>query len=393
MHFDVVIVGAGPAGLSLAITLASQGCLVAVIEKQSMRALSEPAFDGREIALTEESRMLLRDMGAWKLLPDEEMFPLRTARVLNGGARTQLSLRSARPGQDRLATLVSNVRIRSALFEIASHSSGIRFFAGEEVTEFARRDKAVTLKLASGVSLSAKLLVAADSRLSGIRKRMGIAAQMRRLGQSMLIFRVEHDAAHGQSATEWFAHRHTIAALPLGDRVSSLVITMPEGDIAGLMHLSEEGLAREAERLSGHQFGKLRIASSRHVYPLVMTYARRFVCARGALVGDAAVGMHPVTAHGFNFGLKGQGILAEEIHRAARHGCDIGTATPLLAYERRHRRVTRPLYLATDALVRLYTNESHAGHRARETLLHAAGRLPLVAQAVSAMLFDGASRH
>lgn len=386
MHFDVAIVGAGPVGLSLAISLAAKGCSVALIEKQPMTALAEPAFDGREIALTHASRAILEDLGAWRELPAEEIFRLRAARVLNGDGPMELSLRAMQAGRDRLATLVSNHRLRAALFRVAQASGQIEFFDGDEVAGMSPPEKLVVLKLKKAGSISANLLVAADSRLSEMRRRMGIGSEMRQLGQAMLTVRVEHDVPHEQCAMEWFGHGRTIATLPLGQQVSSLVITMSEGEIARLAQLSEQALASEAEKLSGRRLGALRIASSRHVYPLLTTYAHRFACVRGALVGDAAVGMHPVTAHGFNFGLRGQKTLTEEIVGVTEG--DIGAEAPLRRYEKRHQRATRPLYLATNALVSLYTDETYPGRRARDAVLYFAGRLPLMPHAVSAILMS-----
>jgi ubiquinone biosynthesis UbiH/UbiF/VisC/COQ6 family hydroxylase len=361
---------------------------VALIEKQPVNALAQPAFDGREIALTQASQAMLEDLGAWNELPAEEVHRLGEARVLNGDAPGGLPLRAMHAGRDRLATLVSNHRLRAALFRVATATKGIELFDDDQVIEMAPPGNLVALKLGKAGWISSRLLVAADSRLSDMRRRLGIAAEMRQLGQSMLTVRVEHDIPHEQRATEWFGHRCTIAALPLAPGLSSLIITMSEGDLARLMQLPEQEFSRQAERLSEGRFGALRIASSRHVYPLLMTYAQRFACVRGALVGDAAVGMHPVTAHGFNFGLRSQKTLTEEILIAAASGLDIGSASPLRKYERRHQQATRPLYLATNALVRLYTDESFPGRQARRALLYLAGRLPLMPQAVSAVLMS-----
>jgi 2-polyprenyl-6-methoxyphenol hydroxylase-like FAD-dependent oxidoreductase len=118
----------------------------------------------------------------------------------------------------------------------------------------------------------------------------------------------------------------------------------------------------------------MRLSSTRHVYPLVATFARRFVGPRFALVGDAAVGMHPVTAHGFNLGLRSQDTLAESLRRAAARGGDIGAADGLLRYESRHRRHARPLYLATNAIVRLYTDPRPLAALVRRAALEVADR-------------------
>ncbi|MDP6184391.1 MAG: FAD-dependent monooxygenase, partial [Gammaproteobacteria bacterium] len=96
--------------------------------------------------------------------------------------------------------------------------------------------------------------------------------------------------------------------------------------------------------------------SERFPYPLVAVHADRFFADRFALIGDAAVGMHPVTAHGFNLGLRGQNTLAKEIKAALTRGADIADPAGLRNYDAKHRRITRPMYLATNGIVRLYTN-------------------------------------
>jgi 2-polyprenyl-6-methoxyphenol hydroxylase-like FAD-dependent oxidoreductase len=114
----------------------------------------------------------------------------------------------------------------------------------------------------------------------------------------------------------------------------------------------------------------MKLVSERFPYPLVAVYADKFISTRFALIGDAAVGMHPVTAHGFNLGLRGQDTLAKEIESALKRGNDIGSATVLENYQTKHRRVTHPLYLATNGIVRLYNNNDMLSARMmRKTLL------------------------
>jgi 2-polyprenyl-6-methoxyphenol hydroxylase-like FAD-dependent oxidoreductase len=132
----------------------------------------------------------------------------------------------------------------------------------------------------------------------------------------------------------------------------------------------------------------MRPLSSRHVYPLVAVYARRFAAPRFALVGDAAVGMHPVTAHGFNYGLRGQHVLAGLIAGAVANKGDIGAPALLLRYERAHRLATRPFYLATNATARLYTDDSLPARVLRDVVLRIGERLPPVRHMMVAKLME-----
>lgn len=384
--FDVIIAGAGPVGLSFAASMASDGLRVALIDRQELRSLAIPTFDGREIALTLASERVLRKLGAWPHLQPDEISPLRAARVRNGGAEATLALHAAGRRSSAMASLVPNHHIRAALFKATIQHSGLEMFAGRTVSDVRADQTAVRVALSDGTILGGQLLVAADSRLSPLRATLGIGAEIHETGRSILTFRVSHETDHHQVALEWFDHHRTVALLPLNGRMSSIVLTLPTAEAERLATMGEGELGAQIAQDRGLRLGKIRVASSRHVYPLVITYARNFVKPRAALIGDAAVGMHPVTAHGFNFGLSGQQTLATAVLAARHRNEDIGGSSVLRLFEVLHRRNTRPLYLATNALVRLYTDETAAGRLARQAVLHAGRYLPFAQAAVSAVL-------
>jgi ubiquinone biosynthesis UbiH/UbiF/VisC/COQ6 family hydroxylase len=391
--FDVVIIGAGPAGLSLAASLAEQGLAIALIERLPVASLAAPEFDGREIALTHFSVELLRSLGAWAPIPPDSIAPLCEAHVLNGSTAHALRLSPGRMQGARLGHLVPNHEIRRALFEAVQTKPNIRLFAESTATTIAAANESATLTLACGTALTARLIVAADTRFSEMRKRAGIGATTRDFGKTMLVCRMAHERPHHEVATEWFGYGQTIAMLPLNGtaempNLSSLVLTLPTGEIERLRALNEAAFGAEITRRYQGRLGAMRLASTRHAYPLVAVYAERFVVPRFALVGDAAVGMHPVTAHGFNFGLRGQHVLAGLIARAAANNGDIGALALLQRYESAHRLATRPLYLATNATARLYTDDSLPARVLRDAVLRIGARLPPVRQAMVAKLME-----
>jgi ubiquinone biosynthesis UbiH/UbiF/VisC/COQ6 family hydroxylase len=372
LMFDIAVVGAGPAGLAFTRSLTGSGLSVALIEGQPEAALRDPGFDGREIALTHHSIRLLKSLGAWDRVPAGEISDLREARVLDGGSAFALTFGAE--GADRLGVLIPNHLIRRALFEIVEGQAGVSLMAGRKVANCAVEPAAPRgrVVLDDGATIRAKLIVAADSRFSGVRNQLGVGVEMNRLGRSMMVCRMRHDQAHGHVATEWFDHGQTVALLPVADaeeRVSSVVLTLAAPAIAGLMSLTPEAFAVEIERRMQRRLTGLELVGTRHAYPLATTWSRRFAGEGFALIGDAAVGMHPVTAHGFNLGLRGQETLAKVV-RSARVG-DIGSGRLLARYEREHRLASWPLYRGTNALVRLFTEETAPARLARGVALRA----------------------
>lgn len=388
MRFDVLIVGGGPAGLALATALSGAGLSIAVVERSPPGNLAEPGFDGREIALTHRSRRILEGLGVWERIPAAEIAPLREARVLNGGSPFAMRFDPAARGEAVLGHLVPNHLIRRALYETASASAEVTLLAGAEATGLKRGAGGVELRLADGRVLEGRLAVAADTRFSALRRAQGIPAEMLDFGKTMLVCRFEHERPHGGVATEWFGYGQTIAMLPLNGPMSSAVLTLKPKEMARLMALPDEALGPEVARRYGHRLGAMRLASTRHLYPLVATYAARFVAQRFATVGDAAVGMHPVTAHGFNFGLRGAADLAARVRDAARRGRDVADPAALLAYESAHRRATWLLYQATNATARLYTDDRAPVRLVRGLALRLGGLLPPVRQAVLSHLME-----
>ncbi|MBX3429675.1 MAG: 5-demethoxyubiquinol-8 5-hydroxylase UbiM [Hyphomonadaceae bacterium] len=363
-EYDLIIVGAGPAGLSLAARLAEAPLRVALIDKTPAPALADPAYDGREIALTRASIERLRTLGAWQRLGAEDSAPLARAEVLDGASSYVLPFTDRRR-REPLGALVSNAALRRTLFECVQEQQNCDLVLGATARIADIDGTCASVALDNDRTLAGKLIVAADTRFSNLRQSQGIGAHMVDFGRTMLVCRVRHTRAHNSIATEWFANGQTIAMLPLLDRQSSFVLTLDAMEMADLKRLSAKALAREIERRTQRRWGDIALSSEPCYYPLVAVYADRFAAPRFALLGDAAVGMHPVTAHGFNFGLRGAFVLGREILAANRNGRDLGAIQGLRRYEQEHRRATLPLFAATNAIAKLYADERRLARLAR----------------------------
>ncbi|OGV76864.1 MAG: hypothetical protein A3I83_06995 [Methylotenera sp. RIFCSPLOWO2_02_FULL_45_14] len=388
MNFDIVIVGAGPSGLCFAQALAESGLRIAVLERQHEDALANPAFDGREIALTHHSAKLMRTLGLWQRINPNAISLLRDARVLNGSSLYAMQIDHRDSQQNELGYLISNCLIRKAAFEAVKTSPNITLMTSVEISKISTDNESARLTLNTGEVIEAQLIVAADSRFSETRRAMGISASQHDFGKTMMVCVMEHDVSHQHVAWEWFDYGQTLALLPMNGMRSSVVITLPAHDIQCLMTMTENAFNQAVEVRFKHRLGAMRLVSTRHAYPLVTVYSDRFVALRFALVGDAAVGMHPVTAHGFNFGLRGAESLAREIKAAYTRGRNIASADLLARYEKTHQRATRPLFLATHAIAKLYSNDALPARLIRRVSLHLGNRISPFKRVVANMLTE-----
>lgn len=371
---DIAIIGAGPVGLALAASLRGSGLDVILVERQERAALSDPAFDGREIALSQPTCDLLDKIGAWSRIDASDKAPLRGAKVINGRSDRCLHFDPGLSGAGELGYIVPNHAIRKALWDVFADSGDAQLIDGCTVTATGRNGTSPWLLLDDGRRILPRLLVAADTRFSATRRSMGIAASMHDFGKTMIVSRMRLERDHHHVAWECFLPGGAIAVLPLNDRQASLVVTLDPEDAARRMEMPLPDYANEIGQRLEHRFGALEPVSDRIAYPLVGVWANAFVQPGFALAGDAAVGMHPVTAHGFNLGAQGQAILAEEVLRAVAAGRSPACPKALRRYQARHRRLSAPLYWPTVALAELYARETPAANLARSALLDA-GRL------------------
>lgn len=443
---DVLIAGAGPTGLSTALALAPLGLRVRLVDPQDAATLADPPPDGRELALTHRTEALLRDWGVWDRLPAAARAPLHAAAVSTGGQAASLHLDASHarstllfpfkppfplpplprlpvpsilrdligPGApgvasaERLGTLVSQNALRRALWQrCAEFPERITVSARTRLEDFRRDADGVTVTLAGPDGprqVRAALLVAADGRLSGARRMAGLVADLHDFGRSAIVGRLRHTRPHDAVAREAFHLGHTLAVLPLADapddgtgrplHQSSFVVTAPSEQARQWMAQPIEDYAHTVAGWLGGQLGDLTPApgdeSRRHLYPLVATWAPRLVTDRVALVGDAAVGMHPVTAHGFNLGLYSAETLARHLKARARGDVVPDPADPvaLAAYDREHRDTARWIFHGTNAIVRLFTDDRPAARLVRQATLHLAERLPPVKALIVRQLVD-----
>jgi ubiquinone biosynthesis UbiH/UbiF/VisC/COQ6 family hydroxylase len=380
---DIAIIGAGPVGLSFALSLAKTGLNILLVDQQPLDSIAKPELDGRDITMTHLSKTILTRLNVWQRFTDEMIHPIKEAKVIDGALPSskhsflktpELHFERTDNSQSPLGYLVANYQIRQALYDETLEHKNIEIISEQAVSyvkTFTNRGVIET----SDYIINASLVVSADSRFSTTRRMMGLSAKMKDFGKVMVVCNMRHQLSHDHTAQECFQYERTCAILPLGSGCSSIVITVSGSDAKRLIELSEKDFSEQVQAMLGYRLGEMELVTQRHSYPLVGVISDRFIGKRFALIGDAAVGMHPVTAHGFNLGLRSADTLSEQIIKAQQAGKDIASSWVLHNYEVRHQLLSKPLYEATNAIVDLYTNDELLAKIIRKAALHVGNKL------------------
>ena len=359
---DVVIAGAGAAGLALAVSLARAlrpGFSVALCDP----ALgAEPAADNRVSAIAGGARRLLTALGVWERLagPVQPIvaMDITDSRLEDAVRPTFLSFDSEAEEGEPAAHMVENRDVLVAL-RAAAAEAGVRFLP-VAVEAYQAEDDFAEVRLADGARREARLLVAADGPRSKLRALAGIKTVNWTYGQSGIVATIGHEREHEGRAVQHFLAGGPFAILPLAGKCSSIVWTEQAAEAARLVALSRKEFHAELERRFGLQLGEIDVLSQPRAYPLGFSIARTFIDERFALIGDAAHVIHPIAGQGLNLGLRDVAALAECVAEAARLGLDPGGAEVLARYERWRRFDTMAMGFTTDALNRLFSNRSDA---------------------------------
>jgi 2-octaprenyl-6-methoxyphenol hydroxylase len=375
---DVVIGGAGFAGLALAIALrqALGDSFSIAVADPALAAV--PSKDPRATAIAAAARRLFEAIEVWDAVapgaqPILDM--VVTDSKLDDAVRpTFLSFGGdVEPGEP-FAHMVENRYLIDALVAKAQ-GLGIDLRA-TAVTGFENLSNAIEVTLADGKKVSTRLLVGADGARSRIREQAGIVTHGWSYNQSGIVTTVAHERDHNGRAEEHFLPAGPFAILPLTGKRVSIVWTESTREAERLVATPDEEFHDELEKRFGLHLGDLKVVGARRAYPLGLFTAREFIAERLALVGDAAHVIHPIAGQGLNMGLRDVAALAEAIADAARLGLDIGARDVLERYQRWRRFDTMTMGVATDGLNKLFSNHSDVLRLARDVGLGVVERLP-----------------
>jgi 2-octaprenyl-6-methoxyphenol hydroxylase len=359
---DVLIAGAGFAGLALAIALRQSlepAFSVAIADPSLAGAHSE---DSRASAIAASARRLFAAIGVWDAIAAEAQpildMVITDSRLADAVRPTFLSFAGEIEPGEPFAHMVENRHLTAALIASArEHGVELRPTA---VAGFEVAPAFVAVRLSDGAAPAARLLVAADGARSRLRALAGIATHGWSYAQTAIVATVAHERDHGGRAVEHFLPAGPFAILPLTGRRSSIAWTEERNEAARLIALPDALFKDELGRRFGLELGELELVGRRQSHPLGLYVARSFVADRLALVGDAAHVIHPIAGLGLNLGLRDAAALVECVADAVALGLDPGGDGVLEAYARWRRFDTMMTAAATDGLNRLFSNNDGA---------------------------------
>ena len=377
---DILIIGGGLNGPTLALATAQAGLSSTVIDALPEPVRKNAAFDGRAYALALASVRLLRNLRIWNEVADNSQ-PMLEIKVSDGRAGQGsspffLHFDHAEIEEGPMGHMLEDRFLRRALIDAMQDVPNITQVSNDTVIAQATDATGVTVTLASGKVLHGRLLVGADGRTSGTAARAGIKRTGWGYGQTALVAAIEHELPHNGIAHQFFMPPGPLAILPLPGNVSSIVWSETDATAARFAALPDDAFMEVLRPRFGDFLGEIKLRGKRFTYPLNLTVANSFIAQRLALIGDAAHGMHPIAGQGLNAGLRDVAALAQILDEATRRGEDIAAADVLARYQQWRRFDTATLAIATDLTNRLFSNDNPLLRAARDLGMGALGHMP-----------------
>jgi ubiquinone biosynthesis UbiH/UbiF/VisC/COQ6 family hydroxylase len=373
MHqFDLIIVGGGLAGASLAVALRDSALRIALVE--SFAPSRPDGWDARIYAVSPANMLFLEAIGSWRHLPSDRLSPIRAMQVA-GDSGGQIDFSAFEVGVSELGWIVESSVMACELWESVKRQGNLTLFCPDRPVSVEFLESAAHLSLDSGQVLSGRLLVGADGRDSWVRQSAGLGVVDTPYGDKGVVANFSTEKPHRNIAYQWFRDDGVLAYLPLpGNRISIVWSTSNERSDQ-LCALSPESLCARVADAGQYVLGGLQLITPPAAFPLRLIRVPQTVAPRLALVGDAAHGIHPLSGHGVNLGFQDAQCLAGMLSKA-QPWIDIGELRFLQRYQRARREETQLMQTTTDGLRHLFASASPSLKLLRNAGLSLTNKLP-----------------
>jgi 2-octaprenyl-6-methoxyphenol hydroxylase len=390
MDYDILIIGGGMVGASLATALKHVPLRIGIVEAVDHADANQPSYDTRAIALSLGSARIFDAMGVWQAMLAEGVTPINDIHVSDRGHFGNVRLNAGEEGVEALGYVVEAGVIGKALNAALKENPHAELICPARLVSIEIGNEQVAVSLehrGERRELTCRLVVAADGTRSTVRELTGAKTFRLGYGQTAIIANVVTEREHGNVAYERFTDSGPLALLPSrapagspgeeeGDHRWSLVWTARDDQVEAIMGLSDSAFIARLQKRLGRRVGRVLKTTPRYAYSLALLYVRDHVRSRLAFIGNAAHAIHPVGGQGFNLGLRDVAELAEVLAEAAGRGDDPGTLATLKPYADWR----RPDYLRvlglTDGLVRGFSTNFKPAVVARDFALLTLDLLP-----------------
>lgn len=374
LDYDVVIAGGGMIGTSLALALSPLGLRVAVVEAIARGDTQQPSFDDRSTALSRSTQRMFEAMGLWDQVRSAST-PIKKIHVSDKGRFGFSHIDAAEQNVEALGYVVINRVLGEVLQQALNNDASIDVICPARISAISAAPNDVTASVSSKgeetQTMRCRLIVAADGANSSVRDMMGVIASHTSYGQRAVIGNLLTEKALDNVAYERFTDVGPLALLPIADDRAAFIWTVAEDDAERVLGLEEEAFLDELQSAFGNRLGRFSRVGKRAAYPLSLSKALRLTAARSVLVGNAAHGLHPVAAQGFNLGMRDVAALCDCIADSCAEGnLDFGRQELLSRFADWRKADQAKLVRFTDGLVKLFTSKSM-----RASLLRNAGML------------------
>lgn len=376
--FDLLVVGGGMVGASLAIALSGQGLKLGIIEAHPPRIEQQPSYDDRAIALSYGGRRIFAGMGVWESL-SHQAEAIHRIHVSDRGGFGFSHLSAVDEGVPALGYVVSARQLGQVLLDRLAECEDVTLISPAEVVEIESNADQVRVEVQrNGVqdALCARLLVGADGANSSVRKHFQLPVTQWEYAQAAVVANLTPQQPHGGTAYERFTESGPLALLPMSEGRCALVYTVERAQLEAVLQMDDADFLAAVQGRFGWRLGRFTQLGKRSSYPLSLLRARRSTAPRTVIIGNAAHTLHPIAGQGFNLGLRDVAALVDPVLQAHRVGLDVGDQQVLSAYAAWRHTDQYGVTLATDALARIFGNPLGPVRAGRNLGLLAVDALP-----------------